>query len=90
MELDYKFIVDMFSRYSKHLQDVTTSIDTLVDSYDRQLNELHKLDTKKYGWRIKELEKKKAEAFKKLSHICPNIQKMNEQMNEIQKEFIIK
>ena len=82
--IDYKFVELMFTKYSKHLMDVLTSIDTLIDGYDRQLNELTKLDQKKYGWRIKELENKKAEAFKKLAQISPNIEKMRESIQEIQ------
>ena len=88
--IDYNFVKLMFTKYSKHLQDVITSIETLVDSYDRQLNELRKLDQKKYGWRVKELENKKSEAFKKLGDICPNIEKMAKTMDEIQDKFILK
>ena len=78
--IDYKFIGLMFQKYSKHLQDVITSIETLIDNYDRQLIELNKLNSKKYGWRIKELENKKTEAFKKLGQVCPNMEKMTEQV----------
>ena len=87
MSIDYNFVKLMFTKYSKHLQDVVESIETLINNYDRQLNELNKLDSKKYGWRVRELEEKKAEAFKKLSAVCPNIEKMTEQMNEIQTMF---
>jgi len=86
--LDYKFIELMFVKYSKHLQDVVASIETLVDNYDKQIIPLQKInDPSKYGGRIKELEAKKAEAFKKLSDVCPNIEKMRQQLSEIQ-EFI--
>ena len=86
--IDYNFVQLMFTKYSKHLQDVIESILTLVDSYDRQLNELRKLDQKKYGNRVKELEEKKTEAFKKLAHISPNIDKMANHIQEIQQKFI--
>lgn len=78
----------MFTKYSKHLQDVVTSIETLVDSYDRQINELKSLDQKKYGWRVKELEEKKTEAFIKLKNVCPNIDKMTEHIQEIQQTIL--
>lgn len=85
--IDYKFVELMFTKYSKHLQGVVVSIESFIDNYDKQLNELEKLDRKKYGWRIKELENKKTEAFKKLSDICPNIEKMTNELNKIQSEF---
>ena len=86
--IDYPFVKLVFTKHSKHLQDVVTSIETLVDSYDRQLESLRKLDQMKYRWRVKELEEKKSEAFKKLGHICPMIEKMTEQMNEVQTLFL--
>jgi SMC interacting uncharacterized protein involved in chromosome segregation len=87
--IDYKFVELMFTKYSKHLQDVVTSIETMIGNYDRQIQSLEKADIKKYGWYIKKLENKKAEAFKKLSQVCPNIEKMTEQLNEIQSQFNI-
>ena len=59
MQIDYIFIELMFKKYSKHLQDVVTSIESLIDGYDKQLKSLQGLDSKKYGWRMKELESKK-------------------------------
>jgi hypothetical protein len=82
--IDYNFVQLMFTKYSKHLQDVVTSIETMIREYDRQLESLAKLDQKKYGYRVRELEFKKAEAYEKLSKVCPNIDKMTEQLNEIQ------
>ena len=82
--IDYKFVELMFKKYSKHLQDVVTSIETNIDGYDRQLTECRKLDQKKYSWRVKLLEEKKTEAFKKLAHICPNMDKMAEQLQNMQ------
>lgn len=82
--IDYSFAATMFAKYTKHLQDVVESIETMVGGYDSQLDALNKLDPKKYGWRVKELEGKKAEAFKKLAQISPNIEKMGEQLGEIQ------
>lgn len=82
--IDYSFAVDMFKRYSKHLQDVVTSIETMIGNYDKQIAELEKLPAAKYGNRLKEVEGKRTEAYKKLAQICPNIEKMYEQMNEIQ------
>ena len=81
--LDYNFIELMFKKYSKHLQDVVTSIETLINTYDRQLSELNKMP-QKYRERIRELEGKKTEAFVKLNAICPNMDKMAEQLQEIQ------
>ena len=76
MAIDYAFAVDMFKRYSKHLGDVVVSIETMIGSYDRQIAELQKLPHSKYGGRLKEIEEKKAEAYKKLAQICPNMEKM--------------
>jgi SMC interacting uncharacterized protein involved in chromosome segregation len=89
MAIDYNFIGLTFKKYSKHLIDVVESIESLIDGYDRQLNSLYKLDCKKYGSYIKELENKKSEAFKKLSDICPNIKKMKEQLQDIQ-DLVVK
>ena len=82
--IDYDFVGLMFKKYSKHLQDVVTSIETMIDNYDRQIVSLEKLDQKKYGNYLRELQDKKAEAFKKLAQVSPNIQKMYEQLDEIQ------
>jgi chaperonin cofactor prefoldin len=82
--IDYEFIELMFKKYSKHLQDVVNSIETLIDGYDKQLTSLYKLPKEKYGNYIKELENKKAEAFKKLADISPNMEKMSKQLDEIQ------
>lgn len=84
MSIDYGFVQLMFTKYSKHLQDVVASIETMIDNYDRQLISLQKLDQKKYGWHVRELEAKKAEAFKKLSDVSPNIEKMAQHLDEIQ------
>lgn len=85
--IDYNFVELMFTKYSKHLQDVVTSIETLIGGYDRQLDELSKLDQKRYGWRVKELEAKKTEAFKKLANVCPNIEKMYKTIDKIQTQI---
>ena len=85
--IDYSFAVVMFKRYSKHLQDVVTSIETMIGNYDKQIAELEKLPKDKYGNRLKEVESKRTEAYKKLAHVCPNIEKMYEQMDELQKEI---
>ena len=83
--IDYEFAVDMFKRYSKHLQDVVTSIETMIGNYDRQIIELEKLP--KFKNRLAEITEKRTEAYKKLAHICPNIEKMYEQLAEFQAEI---
>ncbi len=87
MPIDYDFVALMFKKYSKHLQDVVTSIESMIGNYDKQIESLKKLDQKKYGNYLKELEGKKAEAFKKLSDVCPNIDKMYQQLDIIQSEI---
>lgn len=84
MSIDYGFVQLMFTKYSKHLGDVVASIESMIKNYDHQLVSLRKLDTKKYGGYIKELEGKKAEAFKKLADVSPNIEKMAQHLDEIQ------
>jgi len=83
--MDTIFIVKMLGKHCSHLQAQEKNINTLVEDYDRQISSLSKLDPKKYGWRVKELEDKKNEAFIKLSHVCPNIEKILEQMEILSK-----
>lgn len=89
MSIDYEFIGLMFKKYSNHLQDVVTSIETNLDTYDKQLKELEN-NPQKWSKQIRELENKKTEAFKKLNQICPNMDKMAEQLQEIQQEIFNK
>lgn len=78
--MDKQFIAKMLEKHGSHLVAQEKNINTLLEDYDKQLESLSKLDTKKYGWRVKELEAKKREAFIKLGFICPNIEKINEQL----------
>lgn len=88
MTIDYEFVRKMLAKYYKHLTNVEKSINQLIEDYTRQIENLSKLDNKKYGSYQKELEKKRAEAFKKLSNICPNMDKIAETMDLIQVEFL--
>ena len=85
--IDLEFVGLMFTKYGKHLQDVVNSIETLIDGYDREIASLEKINRSRYQMRIKELSNKKVEAFKKLSYVCPNIDKMSEQLQEIQQQI---
>jgi hypothetical protein len=78
--MDKQFIAKMLEKHASHLVAQERNINILLDDYDRQVKSLSQLDTKKYGWRVKELEAKKEEAFIKLGFICPNINKINEQI----------
>jgi hypothetical protein len=79
--MDKIFIAEMLKKYSKHLSSVVVNIDYLISDYDRQIESLSKLEKSKYGYRIKELENKRTEAFIKLSHVLPNIENMQIQIN---------
>ncbi len=57
--MDTKFIAEMLPKYRKHLLSVEASIEYMIDDYDKQLESLVKLDQKKYGHRVRELEHKK-------------------------------
>ena len=57
--IDYVFAIEMFKRYSKHLQDVVTSIETMIGNYDREIESLEKLPMPKYANRLKEQTEKR-------------------------------
>lgn len=85
MSVDYNFAVDMFTRYSKHLQGAIESVQTLMSSYDRQLVELKRLADERPSVYLKELERitaKQSEGQKKLEVMIPRMKKMAEQIEE--------
>jgi prefoldin subunit 5 len=81
--IDYPFVVKMLQKQYKHLEGVKGHIEFAIADYDRQIASLEKLDQTKYGNRIREVHLKLQEAFEKLSHIEPNMRKINEQVAEI-------
>lgn len=85
MTIDNKFVGQMLTKYSRHLDRVVVFIEKSLEDYDRQLASLRKLDQMKYGSTILELEHKKEEAFKKLADITPNINKMREYIPQLLK-----
>ena len=88
MSIDYEFAMDMFSRYSKHLEDVIESINTNIFNYGSQVAELERIAEKypeRYMKRLEEVSAKKAEAQKKLDVLLPRMKKMADQIEEFKK-----
>ncbi len=86
MEIDYRFVGQMLAKYHSHLQSVEFSINKNLETYERQRIELERLAKFKPETYQKELEKvldKIKEADIKLSHVIPNIQKIQEQVEII-------
>ena len=78
--MDKQFIAKMLEKHASHLAAQEKNINILLENYDREIESLSRLDKNKYGWRVRELEQKREEAFIKLGFICPNIDKINEQI----------
>ena len=90
--IDYNFIVDVFQRYSKHLEDVIESINSYMANYDKQEIQLKKLVEFKpsaYQKRLEEVQQKKVEADIKLSLLIPRMAKMATQIEEIKQAYKI-
>ncbi|MFH1827703.1 MAG: hypothetical protein ABH824_00415 [Nanoarchaeota archaeon] len=88
MSINYKFALEIFTRYSEHLQNTLTSIDTYINNYDKQETELKRLASFKpkiYQKEYEKIQKKRKEADIKLSHIVPRMQKLAEQIEELKK-----
>lgn len=82
------FAVDMFQRYTKHLEDVVQSIEFNIENYKKREVEMVRLANYKPEVYQKELDKireKIKEADLKLSFIVPRIAKMAEQIEEMLK-----
>lgn len=80
-DLDFAFIAKMLSKQASHLTGQRKLIEGLMEGYDKQISSLEKInDERKYGQYLKELHFKKAEALEKLSHIIPNVEKINQQI----------
>lgn len=83
MSIDYEFIKQMLMKHIKHLENETKYLDNNLSGYDRQISSLSKLDERKYGFRLTELDKKRSEAYVKLEYISENIRRMYGQIEEI-------
>jgi len=88
-KIDYVFVEKMLNKHYKHLANTKNYIENGIADYDRQIESLEKLDQKKYGNRLKELRFKLAEAFEKLSHVEPNMNKINETVELMRQEGLI-
>lgn len=81
--IDFKFTVEIYSRYHKHLESVEESLNKNIGFAQRSVEELERLTKFKPEVYSKELEKQKnkiKEADIKLSHIVPRMQKLREQI----------
>ncbi len=86
-KIDYAFVEKMLHKHSTHLVSTKKNLEDLIANYERQITSLEKLDQKKYGNHLKELQFKLAEAFEKLSHVEPNLNKILDQINLIKDQF---
>ncbi len=88
MNIDTNFVVEIYTRYTKHLLDVVDSIKRNVKQYERQEEELIRLVEYKpqtYQKALDEVREKIRQADIKLSHLIPRLEKMSEQIEIINK-----
>ena len=88
MSIDYEFAMDMFRRYSNHLEDVIESVNSNISNYGHQLTELERVVEKypeRYMKRLEEISFKKVEAQKKLDLLQPRMKKVADQIEEFKK-----
>lgn len=81
MDYDFVFIAKMLKKHAAHLEAQKGFIEGNLKNYQRAIDSMERIgDEKKYRTEIQRQEFKKAEALEKLSHVIPNIEKINEQI----------
>lgn len=80
MQLDFVFIAKMLSKHASHLTAQQKFMQENLETYERQIDLMQRNDPVKYRTEIQRMEFKKSEVLEKLSHVEPNLKKINEQI----------
>ena len=92
MSIDYEFVVDMLTRYGKHLVDVQRACQANVRSYQLQKIELERLAEKypeRYLSRLEEITSREANTQTTLDIVNERLDKIPQQVEAINKEFSV-
>lgn len=71
----------MLSKHASHLAAQQKFMEENLENYQRQIDSIEKMGTpEKYRIHKRDMEWKKSEVLEKLSHVVPNLEKINEQI----------
>lgn len=71
----------MLSKHASHLANQLKFMESNLATYEREIESLKRInDHVRYGQRLKEVEFKRTEVLEKISHVKPNMEKINEQI----------
>ncbi len=90
-KIDYEFAVDYYSKESRRLSKIVSSIEETKEKYAIEIEGAEKLAqfNSKYGYEVIKIKDKIKEADIKLMNVVPKIEKLSEQVSIICEEMNI-